>query len=324
MRAQFLGSAAFGLAAMILTLAGPAAAQTSGVPITAPTAPRILTTPGTSLPGSTPRVPGTGPAAAAAAQAAAPATPPAEGEAPAAEEASGGYLIPGTGVTVTGLAATSNDYLFRGISQTRNNWAAQGTVDFEHESGVYVGAFISNAKFLANPYNNTRQELDILAGYRFDVGPVEVDIGWVGYFYPGQSKPEGTQLNEYMEIVAKASYTYDPVKFLGTFAYSPNFFGRSGTGIYLEGGVDVDLPLDFTFFGRVGYQWIQNNPRFGTPDYLWYGVGVSREIPLGFTVAVGWYATNIDKSQCAPVVDRATGGQRICEGRVLFTLSRAF
>lgn len=308
-------------AALAFGLAAPAAAQTGLPAITTPTTPRVVTTPGNSLPATTPRLPATTTPAAPAAPAAADAP---AAEAPAAEEASSGYLIPGTGITVTGLAATSNDYLFRGISQTRNNWAYQGTVDFEHESGVYVGAFISNAKFLGSPFNDTRQELDILAGYRFDIGPVEFDIGWVGYFYPGQSKPTGTQLNEYHEVVFKASYEIEPFKFLGTFAYSPNFFGRSGNGFYLEGGVDVDLPFEFTGFGRVGHQWIERNPRFGTPDYLWYGVGVSREIAYGFTAAVGWYGTNIDKRDCIAIPARADNGQRVCDGRVLFTLSRAF
>lgn len=303
--------------ALALGLAVPAVAQTTpqaasplGVPITTPVTPRTQAPVGTALPPQT-RV----------------ATPPRPAE-PApdapAEEASTGYLIPGTGVTVTGTASISNDYLFRGISQTRNNWAAQGTVDFEHESGIYVGAFITNAKFLAVPYNDTRQEVDALAGYRFDVGPVELDIGWIGYFYPGQSKPEGTQLNAYHEVVLKASYTFDPVKLSAAFAWSPNFFGRSGNGYYVEGGIDVDLPFDFTAFGRLGHQWIERNPRFGTPDYLWYGFGIQREILLGFNASVGWYGTNISKRECAPLVDRADGGQRICEGRVLFTVSRTF
>jgi len=278
-----------------------------------PAAPRTQAPVGTGGPPQTRVAPAQRPSAEA---------PPAEA---AAEEESSGYLIPVTGVTVTGTASIANDYLFRGISQTRNNWAAQGTVDFEHESGVYVGAFISTAKFLANPWNNTRQEVDALAGYRFDIGPAEYDIGWVGYFYPGQNKaPEGGQLNGYMEIVGKVAYTIDPVKLSAAFAWSPNFFGRSGNGYYVEGGIDVDLPFDVTAFGRLGHQWIERNPRFGTPDYLWYGFGIQREILLGFNASVGWYGTNISKRDCAPLADRADGGQRICEGRVLFTVSRTF
>jgi uncharacterized protein (TIGR02001 family) len=235
-----------------------------------------------------------------------------------------GIEIPGTGLTVTTTVAVSNDYLFRGISQTRNTWAAQGTVDIAHESGFYVGAFLTNATFLASPYNDTRQEVDALAGYRFTLGGVNLDIGYVGYFYPGQTKPEGTQLNQYNEVMLKANYTIDIVKLMGTFAWSPNFFGRSGNGYYLEGGVDVTLPWEFTAFGRVGYQWIERTARFGTPDYLWYGVGIQREVLLGFTAAVGWYGTNISKRECVPVAERADGGQRICEGRVLFTMSKTF
>src|SRR5215217_5244003 len=66
--------------------------------------------------------------------------------------------IESLGLTVTTTPAVSNDYLFRGISQTRNNWAFQGTLDVQHSSGVYIGAFLSNAKFLASPFNDTRQE----------------------------------------------------------------------------------------------------------------------------------------------------------------------
>ena len=132
------------------------------------------------------------------------------------------HRIPGLTVTLT--PAVSNDYLFRGISQTRNNWAFQGTADIQHESGFYIGAFINNAKF-RQPYNDTRQELDALAGYRFELAGVAMDIGYIGYYYPGQAKAWGTQLNEYHELAVKASYTIDTVKLLAAFNYSPNFFG---------------------------------------------------------------------------------------------------
>jgi len=243
-----------------------------------------------------------------------------------------GIQIPGTGLTIAGLAAAGTDYLFRGISQTRNNWAFQSSFDLSHESGVYIGGFISNAKFLADPWNNTRQELDAQAGYRFTVGAVNLDLGWVGYFYPGQTKAPGTQLNEFWEISLKANYTWDKVKFLAAFNYSPNWFGRSGNAYYIEGGADVTLPFEITGAVRVGYQWIQRNfaldgyRYFGTPDYLWYSVGISREIipNTGITATLAWYGTNISKSECIPVVARAEGGQRLCEGRVLFTISKTF
>lgn len=232
--------------------------------------------------------------------------------------------IESLGLTVTTTPTIASDYLFRGISQTRNNWAFQGTLDVEHESGVYVGAFLSNAKFVGGPWNDTRQELDLLAGYRFELGGIKFDIGYIGYLYPGQDKAPGTQLNEYHEVALKASYTLDPVKLLAAYNYSPNFFGRSGEGHYVEGGVDVTLPFEFTASGRLGYQWIEKNPTFGTPDYLWYSIGISREIIAGITGTLAWYGTDIDKKDCVPVAGRADGGQRVCEGRVLFSVSKVF
>lgn len=227
-------------------------------------------------------------------------------------------------LTVTVTPAVTNDYLFRGISQTRNNWAVQGTLDIEHDSGIYIGAFASTAKFLAEPGNDTRQELDLLAGYRFDLAGVSMDLGYIAYLYPGQDKALGGQLNEYQEIAIKASYEVEPVTVMAAFNYSPNFFGRSGDAYYIEGGADVALPFEFTGSGRLGYQWIERNLAFGTPDYLWYSIGVSRELFAGLNGTVGWYGTNIDKKDCLPVAGRAEGGQRACDGRVVFSVSRTF
>jgi uncharacterized protein (TIGR02001 family) len=250
------------------------------------------------------------------------------GDTPAATisgASSTGIAIPGTGLTLTSTATVASDYLFRGISQTRNRPAAQGTFDLAHDSGVYVGAFISNATFLGSPFNDTRQELDLLAGYRFSVGSVSLDLGYIAYLYPGQTKPPGTQLNEYQEIALRASsQVTEALKLSAAFNYSPNFFGRSGNAYYLEGGADLSLPLGFTGFGRLGYQWIENNTRFGTPDYLWYGIGVQREVVLGLTLSVGWYGTNISQQKCVPAAERAESGQKICDNRVLVTLSRTF
>ncbi|WP_135465644.1 TorF family putative porin [Crenalkalicoccus roseus] len=242
--------------------------------------------------------------------------------APAPEAAA--FEVPRAGLTVTLTPAVTSDYLFRGISQTRNTWAVQGTLDVEHASGLYVGAFLSSAKFLADPWNDTRQELDLLAGYRFTLAGVKLDLGYIAYLYPGQSKAPGGQRNEYQEVMLRATREAGIAKLSAALAYSPNFFGRSGNALYLEGGVDVSLPLEVTVFGRLGHQWIERNAAFGTPDYLWYGIGLQREIVLGLTASVGWYGTDIRRRDCAPVALRAEGGQRLCDGRVVFTLSRTF
>jgi uncharacterized protein (TIGR02001 family) len=217
-------------------------------------------------------------------------------------------------LTIAVTPALSTDYLFRGISQTRNRPAAQLTLDVEHSSGVYVGAFASNVTFLGT---NARQELDLLVGYRFALGPVKLDVGGIYYTYPGYDAPPGGLELNYLELALRASYEAEPAKLVGAVFYSPGFQAESGNSLYLEGGVDLKLPYDVTLSGRVGYQWIDRNSRFGTPDFLNFGIAATRELAAGVMLSVGYYGTDLSNAECV-------GGQKICDNRVMATLSRPF
>jgi uncharacterized protein (TIGR02001 family) len=220
-----------------------------------------------------------------------------------------------TGINVTLTPTVATDYLFRGISQTRNRWAGQFGVEAVHESGLYVGGFISNVAFQGT---NARQEVDAYGGFRFTALTINWDVGAILYTYPGYTQPStGPYDLNFFEVALRASREFGPVKLLAGIFYSPDYQLQSGNSLYIEGGIDLSLPFEFTASGRLGYITIQNNLRYGVPDYLWYSVGISRPLPLGFTAAVGWYGTNISQSDCV-------GGQKICDGRVLFTLSRPF
>lgn len=233
---------------------------------------------------------------------------------PLALPAAAQTTIDSLGVTVTATPAVSTDYLFRGISQTRNRPAISLTLDAQHESGLYIGAFGSNVTY---PGSNARQELDVLAGYRFELAGVSLDLGGVYYTYPGYDAPTGSYDYNYFEAIAKASYTIAPVKLVATAAYSPNFYFESGSAIYLEGGADVSLPFDVTLAGRYGYQWIDRNTRYGAPDYANWSVAATREIVGGFMLTVGYYDTNLSKTECF-------AGTKLCDARAMATISRAF
>ena len=228
-----------------------------------------------------------------------------------------------TGLTATTTATYASDYLFRGISQTRSRMAYQGNVEIEHTSGVYVGAFLSNVRFA---YTDARQEVDAFGGYRFTLFDTKFDIGGIGYLYPGYTAPAGavSPVLDYFEGYLRASREIGPVNLLAAVYVSPNFFGRSGTGVYIEGGADWKTGvLDVTLGGRIAHQWIQRNAVFGTPDYAWWSIVASRDFAIPnigtITASVGYYDTSIRRGDC--IIGTR---QDICGARALGAISFKF
>jgi uncharacterized protein (TIGR02001 family) len=231
----------------------------------------------------------------------------------------GAFELEDAGLTIGVTPTISSDYLFRGVSQTRNRPAVQGTIDIQHTTGFYVGAFASNVAFLGT---NARQEIDALAGWRTSVAGVSLDLGGIAYTYPGYDNPAGSGLYDlqYYELAVKASYEVPnlpvPAKLLASFNWSPNYQLESGDGYYVEGGVEVGLPLDFTLAGRAGYQWIQNNTRWGSPDFANWNVTLSYKFS-DFVLTAGYFDTNLGRGECF-------GSQKICTARAMVFLSRTF
>ncbi|HEX7606290.1 MAG TPA: TorF family putative porin, partial [Usitatibacter sp.] len=84
----------------------------------------------------------------------------------------------------TGKAALYTEYEYRGISQTSEKPAVQLNLDYAHKSGLYIGTFLSNIKWLkdtaeVNGFNTSANlEWDIYGGYKFEVvKDVTLDVG---------------------------------------------------------------------------------------------------------------------------------------------------
>ncbi len=229
-----------------------------------------------------------------------------------------------TGLTVSGSLAIQSDYLFRGISQTGSRMAGQATAEVLHSSGLYIGGFISNVYFTPAGAFPQRAEIDGLVGFRFTALDINFDVGAVWYTYHGQRAGFG-RLN-YAEAVIKAAREIGPVTVNGTVAFSPNFFGSSGFGAYVEGGADWATGFQgIVLGGRVGYQHVERTAVFGAPSYANWNLTVSRTFDLGsfgnVVASVGYFDTSIGRSRCVPI---AGGGQNICGPRALGALTWKF
>ncbi|MBC9251572.1 hypothetical protein A9179_14970 [Pseudomonas alcaligenes] len=83
-------------------------------------------------------------------------------------------------------AGVYSDYRTRGISQTQNDPALQGSATLLHGSGLYAGVWSSNVDFAA-PVDGTRQELDYYVGYYWQISDaIALDTSFIKYVYPGQ------------------------------------------------------------------------------------------------------------------------------------------
>lgn len=90
----------------------------------------------------------------------------------------------------------SSNYIWRGVTQTSDQSAVSGGIDWAHPSGVYIGGWTSNLD--GNDY-----ELDLYGGYGFNAGDVDLDVGFINYRYP----VSGTTpvLSDFAEIYVNAT-----------------------------------------------------------------------------------------------------------------------
>lgn len=214
--------------------------------------------------------------------------------------------LPGEISTTIGFAS---DYSFRGISQTDEGPAVQGSIDWSHDSGFYLGVWGSNVEF-----TDASIETDIYGGYSGDINGFTYDLGGIFYWYPGSDSDLDYN---YVEAAAALGYDFGPAAVSTSLNYSPDYFASSGDSFYWAGNVDVPLtflPFETTLNGSVGHQWIEDNAAFGTPDYTDWGIGLSSNV-YGFDVGVRYVDTDLDEpSECADN----------CGQKVIVSISKSF
>jgi uncharacterized protein (TIGR02001 family) len=112
-------------------------------------------------------------------------------------------------ITVSGNAAITSDYRFRGVSFSDGDIAVQGGIDVAHESGFYVGTWASSIEDSAT-FGHT--ELDLYGGWSGEVSSgVTVDVGLLYYVYPnGEGGLAGP--SDYFEPYASISGTLGPIE----------------------------------------------------------------------------------------------------------------
>ena len=77
--------------------------------------------------------------------------------------------------------AATNNYIWRGLTQSINEGAISGGIDYAAESGFYVGTWASNVSYESDDVYS--YEHDIYFGYAGEAGNISYDIGYLYYNY---------------------------------------------------------------------------------------------------------------------------------------------
>tara|TARA_Y100000590_G_scaffold136961_1_gene156762 strand:+ start:25052 stop:25678 length:627 start_codon:yes stop_codon:yes gene_type:complete len=82
--------------------------------------------------------------------------------------------------------AITNDYIWRGMTQTDEGFAYSGGVDVSSDNGAYIGLWGSKVDF--GPDDDANMEVDVYFGYSDESERgVSFDVGYISYNYPGES-----------------------------------------------------------------------------------------------------------------------------------------
>ena len=220
-------------------------------------------------------------------------------------------------ITVTGSAAFTTDYLFRGISQTGNNAAVQAGMTAAHESGAYFSVWGSSVGFTDSGSTDGLDgglEIDALLGFSGKAGEVGYDVGVMHYGYPSADAALG-----YDEFYASVS----TMGFKVGLNYSPDYFAKTDKYMYLYAGYSTEVS-GVTLSGNLGMNKFDSKQAFGNflalggapsmdDSYMDYKLAASKAIG-GVTVEGAYIGSDVDDSECSSA----------CEGRFVLTVSKGF
>lgn len=222
---------------------------------------------------------------------------------------------PPRALTLSGSATLTSDYRFRGISQTGGRPALQGSLDLDHSSGFYLGAWASTIHNYAA--HGADAEVDLYGGYRKMISGTTVDGGLLYYYYPGAGDARTDFFEPYLNvshmvgpISAKVGLNYAWKQHALACAYDIRCGGgRRADNLYTYGELSAGLPgTPLTLTAHAGESWGRSSLTAGLKDYAdWSLTAAYRWNRLTFSIA---YAdTDLRKGEIAVNGrDEATAG----------------
>lgn len=175
---------------------------------------------------------------------------------------------------LTGNVGLTSNYVWRGLTQTADDAAISGGIDYAAPFGLSAGMWASNTSF-GSP------ELDLYAGYGIEFGDFGVSVGYIGYLYPGiDDDPTTLTTNEAgSSDWAEASIGFSWKMLSLTYNASKDTWNTGTDSTYIDLGAEFEVAKDLTLALHVGkYDFDEDDPTqplFVSDDYTDYSISLA-------------------------------------------------
>jgi uncharacterized protein (TIGR02001 family) len=203
---------------------------------------------------------------------------------------------------VSGTMALVTNYMFRGVSQTKNLPAVQGGLTYTFPINLYLNVWAANTNFPSNAGTTATVEVDTLIGYRNTYGDnFSYDLNVARYNYPG------ARSSNYNEINTLFNYYF----IQAGVSYSANVYNIHQGGTYYTAGINYDIPTKYIFglcnvnvLAMMGHYSL---PRAAGNSYKDYNFQLSKTFN-NYMLAVQWTFNN-GRQNYAPYDEHQVIGQ---------------
>ncbi|MEY2659950.1 MAG: hypothetical protein RLZZ123_1122 [Pseudomonadota bacterium] len=202
-----------------------------------------------------------------------------------------------------------SEYRYRGLAQSRFQPAVQGGVDYTDKSGFYVGAWASQIKWIADNSTDLKKtkgdiELDLYGGYKFSLGDVAMDVGYLRYQYLNNTLANSGAYKNANTDEVYAAGTFGPFTLKYSYALS-DLFGqynfdtnKSSKGSdYVDLNATFDLGNGFTLVPQVGRQTVKN---ISGASYTHYTLTLNKDMGSGWAVSAAFHETDAKSYYALP------------------------
>lgn len=164
---------------------------------------------------------------------------------------------------LTSNVGMTSNYIWRGATQTNDNSAMSGGIDYAHDSGLYAGIWVSSLD------GSSQYEQDLYVGFGGEAGPLSYDVSYIQYMYPVGDSVEA----DFAEIML--SLGYGPV----TLTIAPTISKESGKNeddMYMSLSAEFEVKQGLTLGLLYGSYDVDDAAGDPSSDYAHYQISLSK------------------------------------------------